>query len=151
MKNRRRFLWLAILVLGSLSLIAVLLYQPWDRGPIRYKNFERIQDGMTQDEVEALLGCRPGDHSTGPVHLKNTLLDGHKQYTRAAFSELCPGEQQPGRLELWYGDRGVIAVTFGADKAVLGKEFVRGRHLPPDWWLFLEWRLGLEDTRHHSP
>ena len=151
MKNRRRYLWLAVLAIGLLSLIAVLLYQPWDRGPIRYENFERIHEGMPRDEVEALLGCRHGDYTTGPVHLKATLLDGHKQYTRAAFSELWPGEQELGTLELWYGDRGLIGVTFEADKSVLRKEFWPGRRLPSDWWLFLEWRLGLEDTCHHSP
>ena len=145
MKNRRRYLWLAVLALGLLSLSAVLLYQPWDRGPIGYENFEHIQEGMTKDEVEALLGCRHGDHSTGTVQLHFALKDGSSSYQTVAFPAEENDEVPPfGTWKMWYGDGGLIAVSFGVDKKVLDKEFLRGRRLPPDWWLFIERCLGLE-------
>jgi hypothetical protein len=36
------------------------------RPQINWKNFERIKKGMTQDEVENILGAPPGDYSTEP-------------------------------------------------------------------------------------
>jgi hypothetical protein len=154
MSNRRKRLWLGGLVFGLLILGGLFVFQPWSRGPLRYDNFERIQKGMTKAKVLELLGCAPGDYSTGPVHLKLRFADGSVHYIRASF-DVFEYEQDetaqvpaltPARTSLWFGDRGMLLVVFDSESGfVVAKQCRSGRRLPPDWWLAIERRLGLDD------
>ncbi len=57
------FKWLA--AAASLGLtVCVSVWQVSGPHPVNRANFERIQVGMTQAEVEAILGCPPGDYAT---------------------------------------------------------------------------------------
>jgi hypothetical protein len=64
---RRRKL-LAAKVAGLAVLVAVGAFALWPRADrITRENFDRIQNGMSQAEVEAVLGP-PGDYRSGPTY-----------------------------------------------------------------------------------
>src|SRR5581483_7877942 len=63
MKKRWRSSLLWFEVLGVLSLAGLAVLPP--RHGITPENFARLREGMTQQEVEALLGVPPGSYSTG--------------------------------------------------------------------------------------
>ena len=140
--NRRCKYACVVAALVGLFVCAIWLVQRWDRGPIQYGNFECVRPGMTKAEVIQLLGCLPGDHSTGKVHLKGKLPDGTDAYFPASIQDF----EEPTEREMtciWLGDRGAIAVTFDvlADR-VCEKDYVEGRRLPGRWWLAIERFLG---------
>jgi hypothetical protein len=96
---------------------------------ISLRDRDRIQPGMTQAEVEAILGAPPGNYCTGDlvcVHWGNDLLH---------F-----GSDGPGCVDQsWAGDEGILKVRFLPEgtvapepvtaKAMLG--FQPGIVLPP--------------------
>jgi hypothetical protein len=59
-----------VAVLAGLAVVAVagvvVLWRPPQGDRITFENFARIEEGMSQEEVEAILGP-PGDYRTGPV------------------------------------------------------------------------------------
>jgi hypothetical protein len=70
--------WKFWLVVAGLALVALAAFMPWPRpnrvtpenlpNGITPETFDRIKDGMTRSEVEAILGP-PGDYTTGdPIH-----------------------------------------------------------------------------------
>jgi hypothetical protein len=119
--------WLMLLTASVMTLLiggtlALLL-----RKPIRISeaSCHRIQPGMTQREVEVILGAPPGDYETGR---RGIMLD---LYGNGVL-------MQEGRREEWGGDDGIIQVGFGPDGTVLWKRFVpAGRK-----WTVIEQWLG---------
>lgn len=94
------------------------------KGPIRYENFERIKDGMTKAEVEALLGCSPGDYRTGKVRFVDLPPKSFHGLPRC--NGLTP------TFNMWEGDQGDIIVTFTRDNKVAGStKYWRGVRLSP--------------------
>jgi hypothetical protein len=66
--------------------------------PVTKASSERIREGMTLAEVEALLGRPPGDYSTGPTRLISKEWKSIEQV-----------ERDFGRPVLhWDGDEGVV-------------------------------------------
>ena len=122
-----------------------VMYQMRDRGPIRFENFEQIQDGMTLAEVEQLLGCKAGDHSTDPVEFRGTLHDGSIMYMQMGFDRLSnpANANHEGTMYTWYGDHGVIHLFFDEKGMVAHKGYSPGRPPRPAWWSALERSLGL--------
>ena len=51
---KRWYVWLAVLLLAGLTASGALMYS--SRSPINQENFDRICEGMTREEVEAILG-----------------------------------------------------------------------------------------------
>src|SRR4051794_27830266 len=80
-----------------LASLIMALVGPW---PCRVNRatFERIKEGMTQEEVHTILGGPPGEYLTRPPD-----------------NQLYPyppnGVKTPGN-EYWYGDEGQIEVAF---------------------------------------
>jgi hypothetical protein len=69
MPKRRTLVCLAL----ALVAIGVGIYLCWPRSPrFSEEQFDRIQEGMTQPEVEAVLGCPPGNY-TGNNRLLTSL------------------------------------------------------------------------------
>ena len=93
--------WL-VLVLGSVlvapaaCVLAVRYHEQRliDQDPIRYDKFEMILDGMTQNQVEELLGCPSGNYGGTSVGTKMTAGP--------------PGDH----CRHWQGPRGTITVIF---------------------------------------
>jgi hypothetical protein len=73
---------------------------------ITYENYQRIRAGMTRTEVEALLGCRPGDYSGGPLV---TVSGGN-----------CWWEDSDSR---WIGNDGIIIIRFKDNNTVANHIF----------------------------
>jgi hypothetical protein len=118
-----RKLWLALLGVALVlagGTFPLLFPRP---GRVTEAAFERIEPGMTQAEVEAILGDPPGDYETGRRGLVLNL------YGNGVLME-------GGRLEQWGGDEGFIQVGFGEEDTVLWTQFVpAGRR----WNLIEEW------------
>ena len=105
MSTRRK--WLIVLAgIGSVAaLIALAAEQVHERSQqlgrsrlIDREHCALIKEGMTQAEVEALLGGPPGDYRTQPGQSVLTAFDA------GALAE-CRAEQ-------WLGDQGGISVAF---------------------------------------
>jgi hypothetical protein len=65
----RRLLILA--AAGAAVVLAVGVWRLWPRTAITRENAVKIRDGMTLEEVEALLGGSARDESTGPLLADN--------------------------------------------------------------------------------
>jgi hypothetical protein len=95
-----------VLVLVGILLPLMLPY----RSPVTRAAYERIEEGTTQDEVEALLGGPPGDYRTRPA-VNNLRL-----YAPSSGALVR-------RSELWNGDEGDIIVTYGDGGRVYSTHF----------------------------
>jgi hypothetical protein len=67
--------------------------------------------------------------------------DGSEAGEVLPFEEIAEGI--PRGASLWFGDRGMIVVTFDQDDQVDGMEHARGRRSAPDWWLAIENWMGI--------
>jgi hypothetical protein len=65
-RYRRSLVVFAIL---SAGLVLVFLLRPTagPRSGINRENFDRVNEGMTETEVETIFGCPPGNYSRRPV------------------------------------------------------------------------------------
>jgi hypothetical protein len=57
-------IWFGLLILAGLFVALALGITPWTRVRITEANFDKIQEGMSEREVEAILGGPPGNYST---------------------------------------------------------------------------------------
>jgi hypothetical protein len=103
-------------------------------------NFERIQVGMTVQEVEAILGRPPG--RTGP-HFAGLFMG-----AREDRAELV-SQEEPRRWMNWRvgDDGGFVQITVGLDaqEKVVGASYRwwRWREHPESLVAYLHWLLGL--------
>ena len=75
---------------------------------ITFANYERIQEGMTEADVNALLGVPPGDYRSRPgFHL---VGPGHIPRDERA---------RGGTLRVWYIPRFHVEVLYGRDGRVI--------------------------------
>lgn len=119
---------LILLLLAAALLGASLLSsQPWTKSGLSLAQFRKVEPGMTQTQVEALLGGPPGDygfHQGGPV-----------SETKLAW-ETPPGS----RIETWWSDDLKLQVAFGPDgKAAAKRQQPSYLRTPPTlswryWW-----------------
>jgi hypothetical protein len=123
---RRRLLVLAGLVLA----VTVAGWSVSRTGPeverlvkgrlIDREAFDRIEVGMGQAEVEAILGGPPGDFRSGRAY-----NDGESAVDKK-------GETlEKDRLELWSGNQGRVAVFFTEQGAVRGVVWWKPLHEQP--------------------
>jgi outer membrane protein assembly factor BamE (lipoprotein component of BamABCDE complex) len=117
--KRRRLLVLAGVVLAAAVLVPAGLElhayrQKGARGrPIDWEHFERIKEGMSRAEVEALLGGPPGDY-----HTENIFY--------CSF-----GVTLDGQFERWSGNEGAILIRFDKQDRVQRHVFMGAMSLPP--------------------
>jgi hypothetical protein len=95
------------------SLVAAIILAPSPQpSRITRENFNRLKDGMSRAEVEAILGP-PGDYRIRPVGI---VQDGDPDadMSRACASvSRCVGDSS-SRTELWKGDDWFIMATFSS-------------------------------------
>jgi outer membrane protein assembly factor BamE (lipoprotein component of BamABCDE complex) len=84
---------------------------------INQKHCDRIKAGMSQAEVEAILGGPPGDFTTGPVFYSSTGS--------------CSFGDGRTRQETWSTDDGQIVVDFNERGVVQSTTFNSGLMPPP--------------------
>jgi hypothetical protein len=119
----RKQLLLLIGLFGLLLLAGYLLLwltAPPDR--INRQAFEQIENGMTELEVEWILGVPPGDHTRGLV-----FIDSGEPNDPITLDEvrraLIPLEYAYASRKTWYSDQGIIDIVFDESKRVGYKQF----------------------------
>jgi hypothetical protein len=105
--KRYWFYSLVVLLLITMSVV-IVSFSPRSGDQIIRVNYDKIKEGMTQDEVEEILGGPPG------VYSERSPSDGIS--FEIALSEPC--EQK-----LWLGKRGVAHVWFNQRGRVIYKRF----------------------------
>jgi hypothetical protein len=104
----RKMLFAGLAVALVLVGLVLPLVVPW-HCPVNRVNSERIKEGMTQAEVETILGGPPGDYRTLP---------------RKALFFMDVTSWPPGlSVEMWVGDTGDVLVGFTAEGLVARVEF----------------------------
>jgi hypothetical protein len=93
--------------LSVLALATVWFALP--RPGINHSNFQRIKAGMTQADVEALMGCPPGDYSDDNAFL---WAYGEGWGVRNAGMDAC-----------WTSNDGLVSASFDANGLVNGAQF----------------------------
>jgi len=107
--KRRRLLLMAVLLVALVLLGVTLLWVAAFRPGITHANFERIELGHRQADVEALLAGPPRDFSPHGI---------------IGWAELHNGLRAPGhRKEVWGGDVGAVVVVFDEEGAVAAKDW----------------------------
>jgi hypothetical protein len=134
MKRKRLFAITAVVaaLASVLPSIPILVSALSPRPKINREVFDRIEIGMTWQEVNAILGARPGRYTTGPVKVPHLKPEDWPSYDH---------EESNSR---WIGDDGAIAVT--GDDWVYQKWFVPCERIDQNSLEYLRWhfRNGLE-------
>ena len=100
----RRKLLLGVSVPALLVLAGLLLtLLPRPGAGITPASYERIRVGMTEKEVEAVLGVRPGDYSGGRAYFPASPR-------RPGWPPLGSGRRET--LRMWAGDEVAVYVWF---------------------------------------
>jgi hypothetical protein len=125
-------------VVGLLVLAGVGAFVLWPRAPrVTRENFDRIKEGMTRAEVEAILGP-PGDYSSGPT--KWGPLQIHEKLITKSYPWMS---SRPGpdvsRRDSWNEDEALISVSYFCGDVVV-KDFVRCEREPQPPLDNLLWR-----------
>jgi hypothetical protein len=101
---------LAVAVLTAVVLAATWFLWPGSAiGPTRYR---RIQLGMTQAEVEAIIGLPPGDYYGVPDFIVGS---GREQMGLPVHRQ-----DNDSKVAAWCGNMHIICVTFDSDGCVAG-------------------------------
>jgi hypothetical protein len=102
--------WLAGLIGLSILISGLFGLSAWYRSPIQYENFDQIRPGMTLAEVEALLGCPPGDYRKCEIAYALDDID-------------FPINADEAR---WQGSQGDLMIFHDENKIVVGKSWAKG-------------------------
>jgi hypothetical protein len=104
---KRRLFWISIL-LALLALAVVLLVSA--DGPVGRGSYNRIKEGMSREEVLAIIGLPPGNHSTD-------------FYTSVSVERTS--ESREGEIVWWVSNTGMIEVGLDDQEKVRWKSFRR--------------------------
>jgi hypothetical protein len=120
MKKRWR-LWIFLFLFSGIGL--TWFFWPEDRiGPANYR---RIQVGMKQEEIEAIIGLPPGDYYTGPRGVGGLMSRGPFGFLRRekglSVDNVCVGQIPDGfTARSWEGNHYSIQVLFNAERDAVG-------------------------------
>jgi SmpA / OmlA family len=131
--TKRRAAWAGVAAVAVLGLVGHvgqrLLRHAQMARHINEDRFQQIRPGMTEGQVEAILGGPSGDYSTEPI-------------VWASGMQRLPWN--PERAQAWTGNEGIITVWFDADGRVTVKHFQPVSTVPtPTPWRRIRDRLGL--------
>jgi hypothetical protein len=124
--------WLVVAILAVAVVAVPVGLQAWRQAhsPDRFidrEHYHRIKKGMTQDEVEAILGVPPGVYSNKRI--------------RYPILYHVWAEPLHKRVESWTGDEGIVEVTFDGQDTVVSMSFDEGLevHHPSYLQQVLDW------------
>jgi hypothetical protein len=136
MKGNRPIRLLAFLVFVAFVLAAIAYYLfPKNDVRINGSLYERLELGMTAQEVDTAIGYAPGDYSgtyayitskpmrEGELPLLGTDLCDYAN-GRVSAPHPATGKQISGKL--WRGEEGLLMVFFGEDNRVIERRFYPG-------------------------
>jgi hypothetical protein len=119
----RRWKWLVALGVGLIALAALLLLVAvglaGDEPLIGPTAYTRIQEGMTREEVKAVVGLPSGNHLTP---MGKRIMPGAFDQTWGEKWGVDLTEEHPDMRcwESWIGDRFTLDVSYGEDDKVIG-------------------------------
>jgi hypothetical protein len=126
--KRKRLLWIVSLLMGITA--AFLLFAP-SQGSISRMAYNRIQLGMSKDDVLAIMTLPPGNYSTD-------------FYT--SVDEESEGRLGTGRGLWWISNHALVEVEFDEQEEVCGKKLhiiqTQGsvqQKLKRFWWSIRSW------------
>jgi outer membrane protein assembly factor BamE (lipoprotein component of BamABCDE complex) len=105
MRRRRLLIRAAVALAAAVLVLAALEVHAYRQKlarvrPIDWEHFERIKEGMSGAEVEAILGGPPGDY-----HTENIFYH--------SFGVTSKGQRDtPIGYEWWCGNKGAIVIRF---------------------------------------
>src|SRR5438105_847342 len=91
-------LFFAAFLAGPILIFTFHAMYKRDFDPIHYENFDKIQDGMSREDVRDLLGCGPCTHENG-----------------VTWVSLC-NYKGPDPSGPWRGERKEISINFVGDR-----------------------------------
>lgn len=124
MKNHRRVTVLLLVSVGIAAGIMIFL-PPWEEELFTDLHFERLQKGMTKDEVAAILGGPAGDYTRGKG---GPYYYGWQGVRVDSISLPRPDEI---RDDEWYGPHGAIHVRFDKNNRLVDKNLLGSYNPPP--------------------
>jgi hypothetical protein len=117
--NRRRVLLLFVTAVIGL---VIGIWMLWPRTAITLENAEKLREGMTQQEVEAILGGLPRDETTGPVTVEPADATALLQFTVAEPMhgiDLLDEQADPPSLQTWRSNQALVCVALDPSERVL--------------------------------
>jgi hypothetical protein len=112
-----------IMMLAGLAVaVAVVVIALWPTRPNRVtrENYDRIQIGMTQAEVEAILGPL-GDYATVPFDNGRSEVDPSDLYSQVVRSFSSIDDASNRVRACWSGNDYLIVITFDPKSEVISK------------------------------
>jgi len=103
----RRLVWISFLL--ALLALAVVLFVSAD-DPVGRASYNKIKEGMSREDVLAIIGLPPGNHSTDFY---------------MAVSVERTSESREGEIVWWVSNTGMIEVGFDDQEKVRWKSFHR--------------------------
>src|SRR5262249_49069566 len=117
---RKHHWWL----LSLAAVASLFVYFSSKRSPVVSLEAEdRIQFGMTEEEVRMILKSPPGDYTTRTVHYGGLQRSPEFLHPRDFRDPLRAAAQEPFRMEKWTTDYGEMKVWFDENGRVAGKGF----------------------------
>lgn len=115
----RQGLVLTLVVAHGLAVAALVVAVGWTHSKPRpcRATFERVREGMTREEVEATVGCPPGDYTTPGAIVLRPMRSGE-----AWVTHVC-----------WVCDEAELILLFDDDGRVL-KPYVHDVGIVPRRW-----------------
>ena len=127
---KRKLKWLAIVLAVSLLGFGTALLL-WPRDRITAESWQKIQIGMTEEEVAEILGGAGMNY--WEAWDQHSALE--KELGRPLFEFQDPVLQEPlkrvlwDRAKIWIGRRGIIVIELDQDKNVCWKQFHGARRI----------------------
>jgi hypothetical protein len=109
--RRRRLRW--VLVLAGL-VAAGMVMSRCQPSRLTIENCDRIREGMTRAEVEAIVGVPPGDYRTRPPDDEKIDSSSMASFQKMQSTARWFGET----LEMWRNDQVRLAVVFDSEDKV---------------------------------
>jgi hypothetical protein len=107
---RRRTLLVAVAGLAVVVAAVVVVVWPSQPNRITQENCDRIKEGMSRAEVEAILGP-PGDYSSGPLEFARETPGPHPTGDFEMSHRVTLFDTDADRVE-WRSDRQILCVYF---------------------------------------
>jgi hypothetical protein len=133
MRKLKRWPVLVALLVGAGALVVGLVYLP--RGRVTRENCERVKEGMTEDEVRAILG-KPWDNSLLDPEMPSPPLQKKGTLRPLLLADLS-GKSS---VQYWTGDNVTMTVVFDDNHRVLSGRILSDPEAPRPWLPVLVWR-----------
>jgi hypothetical protein len=128
--TKRILVRLSILLLLAAAGFFAIVWFTLPNHNINRGAFERLEFNMSRAEVEAILGCPPGNYCSAGAEGEITLADGSpggipiREIFDDALAPVGGDAAECFRTAIWASDNGMIVVVFDVNNAITKKDFL---------------------------